>query len=196
MKKITRHLFLVLAILNPAYLIAQSDDEATKTEISINIVNNQLNINVLLNEAFRWENTRFESLKKFPQPWIGLLDIPNEIWFRDKGIMEMRITDMMFMGNYEVLDNFKVKATLLGLGEVIGVFNPETNLLNFDKLDYSPYFTIPKIFLEESRDMKSWNRVKISDDLPKEYKWPEAIKIEMKINKKVNTFYRIRIEED
>ena len=31
--------------------------------------------------------------------------------------------------------------------------------------------------------------------LPKEYKWQEEIKIEIQMNKQVNKFYRIRIEE-
>ncbi|MDP7010123.1 MAG: hypothetical protein QF685_01985 [Verrucomicrobiota bacterium] len=175
---------------------AQPNEDTTKPEIKIVIENGELSILIKLNEPFRWKNTRYESLKKFPQPWIGLPDIPNEIWLRDKGNMEMRITDMMFMGNYEELDKYKIEASLLGLGEVIGIFNPETNLLNFDKLDYSPYFIVPEIVLEKSNDMRSWKRVKLPDVLAKEYKWQEEIKIEIQMNKQENTFYRIRIEED
>ena len=95
-------------------------------------------------------NTRYESLKKFPQPWIGLPDIPNEIWFKSKAEMQMRITDMMFIGEYEVLDKFKVAATLLGMGEVIGVFNnAKTNLLKFNNLDYAPFFKHPRYFCKK-----------------------------------------------
>ena len=127
---------------------------------------------------------------------MGLPDIPNEIWFKHKGNMEMRITDMMFIGNYEELGNYKIEASLLGLGDVVGEFNPETNMLNFDKLDYVPYFIVPEMILEESKDMRSWKRVKFSNALPKEYKWQEEIKIEIQMNKQENKFYRIRIEED
>ena len=176
--------------------LAQPNDDTSKPEIKIGIDNEELSILIKLNEPFRWQNTRYESLKKFPQPWMGLPDIPNEIWLKHKGNMEMRITDMMFIGNYEELGNYKIEASLLGLGDVVGEFNPETNMLNFDKLDYVPYFIVPEMILEESKDMRSWKRVKFSNSLPREYKWQEEIKIEIQMNKQENKFYRIRIEED
>ena len=69
-------------------------------------------------------------------------------------------------------------------------------MLNFDKLDYVPYFIVPEMILEESKDMRSWKRVKFSNSLPREYKWQEEIKIEIQMNKQENKFYRIGIEED
>ena len=188
--------FFVSAILKPVHLFAQSDDqEIINPEINITLDRKKLSIHISLNEPFRWKNTRYESLKKFPQPWIGLPDIPNEIWFKSKAAMEMRITDMMFIGEYEVLEKFKVASTLFGVGEVIGVFNTKTNLLKFDNLDYAPFYKTPRIVLEESIDMKKWNKVKLSDDFPKEYRWPEEIKIDLQINDVNHKFFRVKIQD-
>ena len=126
---------------------------------------------------------------------MGLPDIPNEIWFKSKADMEMRITDMMFIGEYEVLEKFKVASTLFGVGEVIGVFNIKSNLLKFDNLYYAPFYLTPGIVLEESIDMKKWNKVKLSDDLPKEYRWPEEIKIDLKISGVKHKFFRVKIQD-
>ena len=147
---------LILAIQAPALLLAQSDEGDSTPEISISIEDGKVKIAVNLNEPFRWENTRYESIKIFPLPWGGA--IPHEIWFEEKGDMTWRQTDMMFMGNYTELDEFEVEAGVIGyLVEIIGVFNPETNLLNFDTLDYG---VLPKI---GTRCYESRRRVALPD---------------------------------
>ena len=183
------------AILKPVHLFAQSDLQEIDPEINITLDGKKLSIHISLNEPFRWKNTRYESLKKFPQPWIGLPDIPNEIWFKSRADMEMRITDMMFIGEYEVLEKFKVASMLFGVGEVMGVFNTKSNLLKFDNLDYAPFYPTPRIVLEESIDMKKWNKVNLSDDLPKEYRWPEEIKIDLHISGVRHNFFRVKIQD-
>ena len=183
------------AILKPVHLFAQSDLQEIDTEINITLDGKKLSIHISLNEPFRWKKIRYESLKKFPQPWIGLPDIPNEIWFKSRADMEMRITDMMFIGEYEVLEKFKVASMLFGVGEVMGVFNTKSNLLKFDNLDYAPFYPTPRIVLEESIDMKKWNKVNLSDDLPKEYRWPEEIKIDLHISGVRHKFFRVKIQD-
>ena len=186
-----------LAIQTPALLLAQSDEGDSTPEISISIEDGKVKIAINLNEPFRWENTRYESLKKFPQPWIGSPDTPNEIWLEEKGDMTWRQTDMMFMGHYTELDEYEVEAGVIGyLVHIIGVFNPETNLLNFDTLDYAPFFKIPKLVVEGSKDMKKWSKVKLSEPLPKEYQWPQELSIELEAEIKDSTFYRVKIEEE
>jgi hypothetical protein len=193
----SKTLFLVglfLAIQVPAILLAQTDEGDSTPEISISIEEGKVKIAVNLNEPFRWENTRYESIKKFPQPWIGSPDTPHEIWFEEKGDMTWRQTDMMFMGNYTELDEYEVEVGVIGyLVEIIGVFNPETNLLNFDTLDYDPLFIVPKLIVEESKDMKKWSKVKLSAPLPNEYQWPQELSIEMEAELKESTFYRVKI---
>ncbi len=193
--KATCFFCFVPAILKPVHLFGQSDVQKINPEINITLIDEKLSIQIYLNETFRWKNTRYESLKKFPQPWIGLPNIPNEIWFKSKDDMEMRITDMMFIGEYEVLEKFKVASTLFGVGEVIGVFNTKTNLLKFDNLEYAPFYKTPSIVLEESIDMKKWDKVKLSDDFLKEYRWPEEIKIDIQINDVTQKFLRVKIQD-
>jgi len=186
---------LILAIQTPALLLAQSNEDDSTPEISISIEDGKVKIAVNLNEPFRWENTRYESIKKFQLPWGGAM--PHEIWFREKGDMTWRQTDMMFMGNYTELDEYKVEAIVIGyLVEIIGVFKPETNLLNFDTLNYAPFFEVPKLVIEESKDMKKWSEVKLPEPLPKEYQWPKELKIELESELKESTFYRVKIEEE
>ena len=244
-----------LAIQTPALLLAQSDEGDSTPEISISIEDGKVKIAINLNEPFRWENTRFESIKIFPLPWGGA--IPHEIWFEEKGDMTWRQTDMMFMGGYEVIANsaknilnqYTAKYGELGIrtwsvdsegnlksfnentgkyeiytpeafakkfglefhqsdkheieAEVLvyvknikAVFDLETNLLNFDKLDYVPFFQDPKLIIEQSKDLKNWSRVKLSEPLPKEYQWPHELSIELNSELKNNTFYRVKIEEE
>ena len=186
---------LILAIQTPAHLLAQSDEGDSTPEISISIEDGKVKIAVNLNEPFRWENTRYESIKIFPLPWGGA--IPHEIWFEEKGDMTWRQTDMMFMGHYTELDEYEIEAGVIGyLVEIIGVFNPETNLLNFDTLDYAPFFKEPKLVVEGSKDMKKWSKVKLSEPLPKEYQWPQELSIELEAELKDNSFYRVVIKEE
>ena len=184
-----------LAIQTPALLLAQSDEGDSTPEISISIEDGKVKIAVNLKEPFRWENTRYESIKIFPLPWGGA--IPHEIWFEEKGDMTWRQTDMMFMGHYTELDEYEIEVGVIGyLVEIIGVFNPETNLLNFDTLDYAPFFKAPKLVVEGSKDMKKWSKVKLSEPLPKEYQWPQEFRIELEAEIKDSTFYRVKIEEE
>ncbi len=249
-----------LAIQTPSLLLAQSDEGGSTPEISISIEDGKVQIAVNLNESFRWENTRYESIKKFPQPWIGSSDIPHEIRFdpfEEKGAMTWRQTDMMFMGNYEVIgnsaknilnqytekygelgfrtwsvdskgnlksfnentgkyeiytpeafskkfglqfhqsDKYEIEAEVLGyVKNIKGVFDLEINLLNFDKLDYVPFFKTPKLEVQESKDMKNWSKVKLAEPLPKEYQWPQELSIELQAELKDAAFYRIKIEEE
>jgi len=246
-----------LAIQAPAILLAQSDEDDSTPEISISIEDGKVKIAVNLNEPFRCENTRYESIKKFPQPWIGSSDIPHEIWFEDKGKMTCRQTDMMFMGNYEVIgnsaknilnqytekygelgfrtwsvdskgnlksfnentgkyeiytpeafakkfglqfhqpDKYEIEAEVLGyVKNIKGVFDLETNLLNFNTLDYIPFFKTPKLEVQESKDMKNWSKVKLAEPLPKEYQWPQELSIELQAELKDAAFYRMKIEEE
>ena len=186
---------LILAIQAPALLLAQSGEGDSTPEIRISIEDGKVKIAVNLNEPFRWESTRYESIKIFPLPWGGA--IPHEIWFEEKGDMTWRQTDMMFMGHYTELDEYEVEAGVIGyLVEIIGVFDPKTNLLNFDIFDYVPFFKVPKLVVEESKDMKKWSKVKLSEPLPKEYQWPQELSIELEAEIKDSTFFRVKIEEE
>jgi hypothetical protein len=82
------------------------------------------------------------------------------------------------------------------LVEIIGVFDTETNLMNFDTLDYEPFFQVPKMVIEESIDLKHWRKVPLSEPLPKEYQWPQELNIELETELKDGAFCRVKIEEE
>ena len=193
--KLLLRIGLIIAIQSPAILLAQSNEGDSTPEISISIEDGKVKIAVNLNEPFRWENTRYESLKEFPLPWGG--ELPHEIRFEEKGDMTWRQTDMIFMGNYTELDEYEVEAGVIGyLVEIIGYFDPEPNLMYFDTLDYVPFFQVPKLVIEQSKDLENWSTVKLSEPLPKEYQWPLELSIEMEAELKESTFYRVKIVEE
>jgi len=106
-KRITKKvLILIGAILGiqSLPLVGGPIEKGSSPEIvDLSFEDGEVKISVNFHEPFRWEKTRYESIKKFPQPWIGSPDTPHEIWFEEKGVMEWRQTDMMFMGNYKVI---------------------------------------------------------------------------------------------
>ena len=193
--KLLLRIGLILAIQSPAILLAQTDEGDSTPEISISIEDGKVKIAVNLNEPFRWEKTRYESIKTFPMR--GGSSMPHTIRFEGKGDMTWRQTDMIFMGNYTELDEYEVEAGVIGyLVEIIGVFDPETNLMNFDTLDYVPFFQVPKLIIEQSKDLKNWSRVKLSEPLPKEYQWPKGLSIKLGAELKGTSFFRVKIEEE
>ena len=192
--KLLLQIGLILAIKSPVILLAQSNEDDSTPEISISIEDGKVKISVNFHEPFRWEKTRYESIKTFPMR--GGSSMPHTIRFEEKGDMTWRQTDMIFMGNYTELDEYEVEAGVIGyLVEIIGVFDPETNLLNFDTLDYVPFFQVPKLIIEQSKDLKNWSRVKLSEQLPKEYQWPKGLSIKLGAELKGTSFFRVKIEE-
>ena len=189
---------LILAIQCPTILLAQTDvDDSTPEILDISIESGKVKIYVNFNEPFRWENTRYESLKTFPQPWEGLPDIHHGIRFEEKGKMTLRQSDIGLMGTYTELAEYEVEAKIIGyLVEILGYFDLERNLLNFDTLDYAPIFQVPELIIERSKDLNNWSRVKLSEPLPKEYHWPKGLSIELGAELKGASFFRVKIEEE
>ena len=147
-------IYLLLAIISlffqyPAVSIPQADHSP---EISISLEEGNVNISINLNESFRWIGTRFESIKKFPQPWMGLPDLPHEIWFEKVGVMTWRQTDMMFVGDY-VIKETSAKELLIQYNEKHGGFgirswsvNKDGNLKSFNESTGSYEVLTPKVF--------------------------------------------------
>ena len=184
----------------PTNLLGQIVGSDVSPEISISLDEGKVNISINLNEPFRWEGARFESIEKFPQPWIGLSDLPHEIWFENGDVMTWRQTDMMFIGNYKILgdpSDHEIETSVLGyLVELIGVFNSETNLLKFDSLDYALFYKTPKLIIEQSSDMVNWTKLKLSDPLPNEYKWPLGLSVNLNVQLDMDSFYRVKVNRN
>ena len=193
--KLLLRIGLILAIQSPAILLAQTDEGDSTPEISISIEDGKVKISVNFHEPFRWEKTRYESIKTFPMR--GGSRMPHTIRFEEKGGMSWRQTDIVFIGNYRVLNDHELEASVSGyLLEIIGVFDHKRNLLNFDTLDYAPFFQVPKMVIMESIDLKNWSKVELSEPLPKEYQWPKELSIELEAELKDGAFYRVKIEEE
>ncbi len=242
---------LILAIQAPTLLLAQTDEGDSTPEISISIEDGEVQIAVNLNEPFRWENTKFESIKTFPMR--GGSRMPHTIRLDENNNVNWSQTDIVFSGTYkiqqssatDILDQYteingdigirtwsidknnnlksfseltssyeiltpeefaakyeldfysnkySIEALISGyLVKIIGVFNPETNLLSFDTFDYVPFFIVPKLVVEESKDMKKWSNVKLSEPLPKEYQRAQELSIVLEAKLKNAVFYRVKI---
>ena len=108
-KRVTKKVLLlfaaILAIQSLPLVGGPIEEGSSPKIVDLSFEDGKVKISVNFHEPFRWEKTRYESIKKFPQPWIGSPDTPHEIWFEEKGIMEWLQTDMMFMGNYKVIGN-------------------------------------------------------------------------------------------
>ena len=193
-------IILVLGVHFPALIIAQNFKSDFFPEISISMEENGVIVSVNLNKRFTWEGVRCESLKKFPQPWIGLSDLPHEIWFEKGGNMTWRQTDMMFIGNYKILiDSLgrEIEASVLGyLNELTGKLDSETNLLRFDSLDYALFYKLPNLIIERSSDMLKWSEVKLTKPLPKEYQWPLSVSMHFDMEFESDAFFRVKVIND
>ena len=193
-------MMLLLGIHFPSFIIAQNFESDSFPEISISMKENVVTVSVNLNKKFTWEGVRGESLKKFPQPWVGLSDLPHEIWFEKGGNMTWRQTDMMFIGNYKILINSfgrEIEASVLGyLNELTGKLDSETNLLRFDSLDYALFYKLPNLIIERSSDMLKWSEVKLNKPLPKEYQWPLSVSMHFDIEFESDVFFRVKVIND
>ena len=79
------------------------------------------------------------------------------------------------------------------------IFEGDLNQFWIDSIkhdtSYAPFYPTPRVVLEESIDMKKWNKVNLSDDLPKEYRWPEEIKIDLHMSGVRHKFFRVKIQD-
>ena len=198
-KRITKKVLILIGAIvaiQSLPLVGGPIEEGSSPEIvDISVEGDKVKVSVNFHEPFRWEKTRYESIKTFPMR--GGSRMPHTIRFEEKGGMSWRQTDIVFIGNYRVLDEHELEASVSSyLVEIIGVFDHKTNLMNFNTLDYQPFFQVPKLIIEESIDLKHWRKVPLSESLPIEYQWPQELTFELKAELKDGAFYRMQIEEE
>ena len=151
----------ILAIQSLPLFGGPSEEGLSPEIVDLSVEDGKVKISVDFHEPFRWEKTRYESIKTFPMR--GGSRMPHTIRFEEKGGMSWRQTDIVFIGNYRVLEEHELEASVSGyLVEIIGVFDHKTNLMNFNTLDYEPFFQVPKLIIEESIDLKHWRKVPLS----------------------------------
>ena len=158
-KRVTKKVLLLFAAIlaiQSLPLVGGPIEEGSSPEIvDLSFEDGKVKISVNFHEPFRWEKTRYESIKKFPQPWVGSPDTPHEIMFEEKGVMNWRQTDMVFMGNYkaigdsakDVLDRYIEKYG--GIGIRTWSINDDGDLKSFDEMTGQYEIYTPKDFAKK-----------------------------------------------
>ncbi len=198
-KRITKKVLILIGAMftmQSLMLVGGPIEESSSPEIvDISFEEGKVKVSVNFHEPFRWEKTRYESIKTFPMR--GGSRMPHTIRFEEQGGMSWRQTDIVFRGNYRVLDEHELEASVSGyLVEIVGVFDHKTNLMNFDTLDYETFFQVPKLVIEKSIDLKNWQKVLLSESLPIEYQWPQELTFELEAELNDSAFYRMQIEKN
>ena len=110
--------------------------------------------------------------------------------------MEWFQFDYIEIGNYEVTEDLTVEAKLFGRKKIIGVFDPETNLLKFNGLDYEPMVKTPTFTVKTSTNLKSWKKVNSMEEVDNEYKWGQSMAVRIKLKSTEQQFFMIQVDED
>ena len=156
-------IFLCLVVI---FCISNTNDvEAQNTKYSaeilyVNYDKNKIDFSVRLVRPFDWRLASFVSKKTFPgnaPPWLP--DPPrtrHRITWGAGGMFDWFQYDFIQLGNYQFTDEFTVRTELFGGQVIVGVFNPQTNTLLYDGLEYVPILPAPKFIVKVSEDMKKW----------------------------------------
>ena len=149
-------------------------------------------------QSFEWESMKFVSKKTFPNdpPWFPPTRHELTFGHHEVGMMEWFQFDYIEIGNYEVTEEFTVEAKLFGRKQIEGVFDPSTNLLKFDGLDYEPMMKTPTVTVKASTDLKSWKKVSRLEEVDKEYQWGQSMAVRFKFKSAEQQFFIIQVDED
>ncbi len=110
--------------------------------------------------------------------------------------MEWFQFDYIEIGNYEVTEDFTVEAKLFGRKKIVGVFDPGTNLLKFDDLDYVPMVKTPTFIVKSSADLKSWRKVSRIEAVAKNSEWGEPVAVRFRSTAAERQFYVVQIYDE
>ena len=155
-------------------------------------------LSVSFDQLFDWESIKFVSIKTFPNdpPWFPPTRHELTFGHHEVGMMEWFQFDYIEIGNYEVTEEFTVEAKLFGRKQIEGVFDPSTNLLKFDGLDYEPMMKTPTVTVKASTDLKSWKKVSRLEEVDKEYQWGQSMAVRFKFKSAEQQFFIIQVDED
>ncbi len=201
MKRLTRLLaaWLLAGFLTYPAVAGPGDEKGSTLQIAgIAIKDSVVELSVGFAELFDWESIRFVSAKTFPNdpPWFPPTRHELTFGHREVGIMEWFQFDYIEIGNYEVTEDFTVEAKLFGRKKIVGIFNPETNLLNFNGLDYKPMVTTPTFTVKSSTDFKSWKKGSRLEEVDKEYQWGQSMAVRFKLKSTEQQFFIIQVDEN
>ena len=155
-----------------------------------------MELSVQLDRPFDWQGIKFVSIKSFANdpPWFP--PTHHELTFGKDSMCEWFQFDYIEIGNYKVTEDFTVEAKLFGRNKIVGVFDPGTNLLTFDGLDYEPMMKSPTVTVKASADLKSWKKVSRLEAVVKSFEWGKPLAVRFKLTAAARRYFVVQIYED
>ena len=165
---------------------------------AVSISNQAVEIELSLNRPFDWRKMKFVSIRTFQNdpPWFPPTRHQLTFGHNDPGMFEWFQWDFIELGKFEITGEFSLRATTFGGREIIGIFNPVTNLLSFDGLDYVPSMQIPEITVKTSGDMVNWQSIDLGGQVPREFTWGEPITLRFSLGDTRQGFFMAEIEDN
>ena len=165
---------------------------------AVSISNQAVEISLSLHRPFDWKKMKFVSIRTFQNdpPWFPPTRHQLTFGHNDPGMFEWFQWDFIELGKFEITGEFSLRATTFGGREIIGIFNPVTNLLSFDGLDYVPSMQIPEITVKTSGDMVNWQSIDLGDQVPREFTWGEPITLRFSLANSRRGFFMAEVGGD
>lgn len=163
---------------------------------SVTISGQAVELAISLNRIFDWKKLKFVSIRTFQNdpPWFPPTRHQLTFGHNDPGMFEWFQWDFIELGKFEFTGDYSLRATTFGGREIIGIFNPATNLLSFDGLDYVPSMQTPGISVKVSRDMINWQNIDLSDQAPRQFTLGEPIKVRFSLEESRQGFFMAEIK--
>ena len=187
--------FLAGFLTYPA--VAGPEDEEGST-LQIAMKDGVVELSVSFDQLFDWESIKFVSIKTFPSnpPWFPPTRHELTFGHHEEGIAEWFQFDYIETGSYEVTEDFTVETKLFGGKKIVGVFDPGTNLLKFNGLDYAPMVKTPIFIVKTSTNLESWKKIGKLEEVDNEYKWGQSMAVRLKLKSEAQQFFIIQGDED
>ena len=177
--------------------VAGPEDEEGST-LQIAMKDGAVELSVSFDQLFDWESIKFVSIKTFPSnpPWFPPTRHELTFGHHEEGIAEWFQFDYIETGSYEVTEDFTVETKLFGGKKIVGVFDPGTNLLKFNGLDYAPMVKTPIFMVKTSTNLESWKKIGKLEEVDNEYKWGQSMAVRLKLKSEAHQFFIIQGDED
>jgi|TARA_B100000678_G_scaffold8613_1_gene7196 hypothetical protein len=188
--------WLLVGFLTYPAVAGPGDEEGSTLQIAMK--DGVVELSVSFDQLFDWESIKFVSIKTFPNdpPWFPPTRHELTFGHHEVGTMEWFQFDYIEMGNYEVTEDFTVEAKLFGRKKIVGVFDPGTNLLKFNGLDYEPMAKTPTFIVKTSTNLESWKKVSSLEEVDNEYKWGKSMAVRLKLKSAEQQFFMIQVDEN
>ncbi|MFP6872291.1 MAG: hypothetical protein VCA55_02180 [Verrucomicrobiales bacterium] len=178
-------------------VVTRAGDEVNPSPsiTSVSISNRTVELNLALNRNFDWQRMKFVSIRTFQNDPPSFPPTRHELTFghHEAGVFEWFQWDFIELGKFEITGEFTIQASTFGGRNIIGVFNPVTNLLSFDGLDYVPYMQTPNVTVRTSVDMDSWQNIDLSDQVPSEFTWGNPVTIRFNLADARQEFFTVEV---